>query len=156
MSLHRQKKRCLFFKRMLTSIVTETIFQIICHKLTKANDDILVPLRAVQWDSDTLTRVFLKHSSDCKQRCQYWCFSSCLLTITSKENLCQTGLSNNLQILCQVKDLLRSWADGQGIECFWRLIGQKMQWKETKKERKSIYTGKGWCLCFKMYWFSYS
>ena len=152
MSLHRQKEKLFVFQRALTSIVTEIIFQINCHKLTEVNDDISVPLRPVQWDSDTLTRVFLKHSDDCKQRCYYWCFSSCLLTITSKENLSQTGSSNNLQILFQVKGLLRSWADGQGIGCFWKLIGQKMQRKETMKESKSLYTGKRWCLYFKMHY----
>ena len=30
-----------------------------------------------------------------------------------------------------------------------KLIGQKVQWKETKKESKKLYTGDRWCLCFK-------
>ena len=46
------------FQNVLTSIVTETIFQIVCYEMTKANNDISVTLRAVQEDSDTLTRVF--------------------------------------------------------------------------------------------------
>ena len=71
MPLHRQKESSLFFQKTLTSIVTETILQIICHEITKTNDDISVTLRAVQEDSDTLARVFLKHSGVCKQSCQY-------------------------------------------------------------------------------------
>ena len=42
------EEKVFVFQRALTSIVTEIIFQKICHKLTKANDDILVTLRAVQ------------------------------------------------------------------------------------------------------------
>ena len=45
--ISQAEEKVFVFQRVLTSIVTETIFQIICHKLTKANDEISAPLRAV-------------------------------------------------------------------------------------------------------------
>ena len=42
------EEKVFVFQKALTSIVTETIFQIICHKTTKENNDISGPLRAVQ------------------------------------------------------------------------------------------------------------
>jgi len=44
-------------QKTLTSIVTETICQVICHEMTKTNDDISVTLRAVQRNIVTVARV---------------------------------------------------------------------------------------------------
>ena len=48
------EEKVFVFQRVLTSIVTETIFQINCHKLTKENGDISVPLSKEQY-SETVT-----------------------------------------------------------------------------------------------------
>ena len=57
-AITQAERKFLVSQKALTSIVTETIFQVICHKLTKANNDFSVTLRAVQGDSVTLARVF--------------------------------------------------------------------------------------------------
>ena len=57
-AITQAERKFLVFQKALTSIVTETIFQVIFHKLTKENNDFSVTLRAVQGDSVTLARVF--------------------------------------------------------------------------------------------------
>jgi len=47
----------LFSQKTLTSIITETILQIVCHEMTKTNDDIPVTFRVVQINSVTVARV---------------------------------------------------------------------------------------------------
>ena len=56
-AITQEERKFLVSQKALTSIVTETIFQVICHEMTKANDDISFTLRAVQGDSVTLARV---------------------------------------------------------------------------------------------------
>ena len=56
-AITQAERKFLVSQKALTSIVTETIVQVICHEMTKANDDISVTLRAVQGDSVTLAWV---------------------------------------------------------------------------------------------------
>ena len=56
-AITQAERKFLVFQKALTSIVTATIFQVIFHEMTIANDDISVTLRAVQGDSVTLARV---------------------------------------------------------------------------------------------------
>ena len=55
-AITQAERKFLVFQKELTSIVTETIFQVIFHEMTKANDDISVTLRTVQRNSVTLAR----------------------------------------------------------------------------------------------------
>jgi len=57
-AITQAERKFLVSQKTLTSIVTETICQVICHEMTKPNDDISVTPRTVQRDNVTLARVF--------------------------------------------------------------------------------------------------